>query len=69
MHLQQTTFENSVAKGEIAHNEQFHLLPQYFQLDSANNLIIKDIFYICVYMISKLFAANILLCGKQNFPT
>ena len=29
--LQQTTFENTVAKGEFAHDEQFHLLPQYFQ--------------------------------------
>ena len=31
-HLQQTIFENIVAKGEIAHDEQFPLLPQCFQL-------------------------------------
>ena len=29
---QQTTFENIVAKGEIAHDEQFLLWPQCFQL-------------------------------------
>ena len=27
-HLQQTTFENIVAKGEISHDEQFPVLPQ-----------------------------------------
>ena len=27
--------ENIVAKGEIAHYEQFILLPQYFQMSSA----------------------------------
>ena len=32
--LQQTTFENIVAKGESAHDEQFLLFPQYFQLYS-----------------------------------
>ena len=32
-HLQQTMFKNIVAKGEIVHNRQFHILPQYFQLD------------------------------------
>ena len=30
---QQTDFENIVAKGEIACNEQFLLFPQCFQLD------------------------------------
>ena len=30
--LLQTTFENIAIKGEIARNEQFHLLLQYFQL-------------------------------------
>ena len=29
----QTTFENIVAKGEIANNEQFLILLQYFQHD------------------------------------
>ena len=30
--LLQTTFENIAIEGEIAQNEQFHLLFQYFQL-------------------------------------
>ena len=29
--LQYKSFENTVGKGEIAHNEQFLLFPQYFQ--------------------------------------
>ena len=32
-HLQQTTFENIVAIGETAHNEQLLPLPQCFQLN------------------------------------
>ena len=32
--LQNMTFEKIVAKGEIAHYEQFLLLPQCFKLDS-----------------------------------
>ena len=35
--LQQTTFENTVTKGEIAHNEKCLHLPQCVQL----NLMIK----------------------------
>ena len=31
-HQQQAVFENSVGKGEIAHNEQFLLFPQCFLL-------------------------------------
>ena len=34
MPLQQTTFENTVAKGEIAQNKQFIHLPKCFQLYS-----------------------------------
>ena len=30
--MQETTFKNIMAKEEIAQNEQFLLLPQYFQL-------------------------------------
>ena len=36
----QITYENIVAKGEIAHDEQFLLLPQCFQLFSRVSLII-----------------------------
>ena len=32
-HQQQTTSENIVGKGEFAHNEQFLLFPQCFQLN------------------------------------
>ena len=32
MHQHQTAFENIVKKGEIAHNKQFLLFPQCFQL-------------------------------------
>ena len=32
--MQQTTFDNIVTKGEIAHNEQILILPQFFQLIS-----------------------------------
>ena len=35
-YLPQLPFENIVTKGEIAHNEQFLLLPQYFQLCSLH---------------------------------
>ena len=31
MPLQQKTFENIVTKGEIAHHEQFSILPRCFQ--------------------------------------
>ena len=37
-HLQQTTFENIVTKGKIAHDEQFLLWPQGFQLYLTLNL-------------------------------
>ena len=46
-HLQQMTFENIVAKGEIAHNKQFLHLPQYFQLcviiKLPLNVILKNV--------------------------
>ena len=32
--LQKVIFENIVAKGEIAHDEQFPHLPQYYKLNS-----------------------------------
>ena len=37
MQLQQTAFEIFVSKEEIAHDQQFLLLPQYFQLYSLFN--------------------------------
>ena len=48
MPLQQTTFENIVAKGEIAHDEQFLLLQQCFQFNAI---------FICLFLeISHMFA-------------
>ena len=47
-HLQQTSFENIVAKGEISLNDQFLLLPQFVQLFSINILsFLEMIPYIC----------------------
>ena len=60
----QTTFENIVAKGEIAHDEQFLHLPQCFQL----YLIIKgpfmEISQCFARMFSKSSAADLLYVGK-----
>ena len=47
------TFENIVLKGEIAQNEQFHLLVQYFQLFININLSVFQIFEIVCLMIVK----------------
>ena len=43
--LEQMTFENIVAKGEIAYNEQFIHLPKCFQLFSINKLSCIEIIY------------------------
>ena len=47
-------FESIVTKGEIAHNEQFHLLPQCFQLiliikPSLNEFPHIDAFFYFLY--------------------
>ena len=39
--LQETTFENIVVKGEIAHDEQFFLLPTMFSSFVNNNSFIQ----------------------------
>ena len=44
MHQQQAAFENIAGKGEIAHNEQFFLFPQSFQL---NEIIVSLCVHIC----------------------
>ena len=56
--LQQTVFENIVTKGDIAHHEQFRLLPQCFQLFSI------DIHAFFAEIISESFAADLLFVGK-----
>ena len=54
----QTTFENIVAKGEIAHDEQFLLWPQYFQLYLMIKLSFMEIFQVFFTMFSKSSAAD-----------
>ena len=53
MHQQQTAFENIVGKGEIAHNEQFLLFPQCFQL---NQIIVYP--FVHFFDIISFFAAE-----------
>ena len=48
-HLQ-TTFENIVAKGEIAHDMQFFLWPQCFQLYLTIKLSFMEIFQVFASM-------------------
>ena len=68
MYLQQTTFEDIVAKEEIAHNNEQFLFswPQYFQLFSI--IILSHIhrrlfmYFSCIF--SKLSAADLLFVGK-----
>ena len=67
--LQQTTFEIIVAKGEIAHNEQFLHLLQCFQLSSIIKYIYIyisyiEIFHILSSMFSKSSAAELMYVGK-----
>ena len=57
--LQQTSFENIVTKGEIAHDEQFPLLPQCFQLYLIINLSFMEIFRMFANMFSKPYAADL----------
>ena len=54
MHRQQTAFENSVGKREIARNEQFLLFPQCFLLKQKN---ISP--FVNIYDIIYLFAAEL----------
>ena len=61
---QQTTFENIVAKGEIAHDEQFHLSPQCFQLYLTIKLSFMEIIQVFVTMLLKSSAADWLYVGK-----
>ena len=48
-------FKKIVTKGEIAHDEQFHLFPQYFQLYLIVNLSLMEIPHIfhdiCQYIL------------------
>ena len=59
-----TTFKNIVAKGEIAHDEQFPLWPQCFQLYLTIKLSFMEIFQVFVTMFSKSSASDLLYMGK-----
>ena len=54
MHQQQTAFENIVGKEEIAHFEQFLLLPQCFLL---NQKIVSP--FVNIFDIISVFAAEL----------
>ena len=60
----ETTFENIVAKGEIARDEQFPLWPQCFQLYLTVKISLVEIFQVFVTMFSKSSAADLLYIGK-----
>ena len=64
-HLPQTIFENSVAKGEIVHDEQFLLWPQCFQDYLTIKLSFMEIFQVFVVMFSKASAADLLNVEKS----
>ena len=64
-HLHQTTFENILTKGEIAHEEQFPLLPQCFQLYLIYKLLFMEIFQIMANCFSKLSAAKLAYVGNS----
>ena len=53
-----------LAKGEIAHHEQFHHWPQCFQLYLTISLSFLEMFQVSVIMFSKSFAADLLYVGK-----
>ena len=63
-HLQETNFENILAKGEFVHNEHFLLLSQCFQLyiNYKTKFLYKYIFHIFSRLF-KISAAN-LVCDK-----
>ena len=64
MHEQQTAFENIVGKGEIAHNEQFLLFPQCFQLNQKTVTPFVHIFDIISLFAVHLEEPKIGISGK-----
>ena len=50
-YLQQTTFENIMAKGEIAHDEQFLHFPQCFQLYTFNSRDFPNFSSMCFFKV------------------
>ena len=64
MHQQQTTFENSVGKREIAWNEQFLLFPQCILLNHIIVSPVVHIFDIIVSLAAELEGPKIGISGK-----
>ena len=62
--MQQTTFENSVTKGVVAHHEQFHLLSQWFQLYLIIKLFFMKIVLFFDNRFSKSSALDVMYVGK-----
>ena len=58
------TFENIVANGEIAHDKQFPIWQQCFQLLLMINLAFMEINHIFSNMFSKSSAADLLYVGR-----
>ena len=59
------TFEKIVTKGEIAHNEQFHLLPEYFQCYLIVKPSLMEIFHMFAKVFSKSSAADLFYVCKR----
>ena len=57
------SFENIVAKSEIAHDKQFLLWPQCFQLNLTIKLSFMEIFQVFVTFFQS-HAADLLFVGK-----
>ena len=64
MHHQHAAFENTVGKGEIARNEQFHLFPQCFQLNQITRSPFVHIFEIISLFAVELEEPKICISGK-----
>ena len=65
-HLQLTTFGNIVAKGKSAHDEEFLLIPQCFQLCSIISYLLREIFIILNQMLFKGVCCNFVVCEKVS---
>ena len=64
MQQQQTAFENIVGKAEIAHNEQFLLFPQCFQLNQIMVYPFVRIFDILSFFAAEFEDPKIEISGK-----
>ena len=68
MYQQWTAFENIVEKGEIAHNEQFLLFPQYFLLNQITESPFVHIFDTIPLFAAELEEPKIGISGKGLTP-